>query len=171
MRTIHSVDQLLELHDEQFIHAVYQILLLRSPDNDAKTHLLRLLRSGRDKGTLLLAIALSHEARLANANLPGLASFIKRRQHEKIFLIGFFIKLFRIIVGCYYQLNRLENMVGRLTQAHLKGDLGENLSGIESFREEAEPDLQDTEYMEIAHFSPRAYDIFRQLERFSKISH
>jgi hypothetical protein len=90
-----SVDELLALYDEPFIHSAYWTLLGRSPDPEGLSHHLACLRQGASKIEMLARIALSEEGRaFSRPEITGLSAAIRRFRLSRLPLVGGILRLF-----------------------------------------------------------------------------
>ena len=81
-RVINSVEELLDLHDEEFIHAAFLCVLGRNPDPEGLTYYLKRIRSGVGKQEILGQIALSSEGLQNRPTLPGLPKVISAERRS-----------------------------------------------------------------------------------------
>ncbi|WP_293034408.1 FkbM family methyltransferase [Paraburkholderia sp.] len=112
MTPIQHVDQILELHDTEFLDAVYQILLGRAPDEEGGRYYLGRLRAGYGKATVIMQIGRSDEARAHNSNLRGLRKLIKEQREANHWFWGIFSRGRRLET----QVNRLEYELGQVAR-------------------------------------------------------
>ena len=75
---IRSIDDLLELHDERFINALYRRLLGREPDARGHAGHLRNLRQGRAQLAVIRDIVISDEAKSKVIDLAGLEAAMNK---------------------------------------------------------------------------------------------
>ena len=87
-----SVEELLSLHDEEFVRCAYLTLLGRSPDPSGLTHYLGLVRNGVAKGRIVAGIARSPEGREKATNLPRLRETMWRHRRRVPSLIGHLLR-------------------------------------------------------------------------------
>lgn len=73
-----SVDQLIALDDEDFVHASYLSILLRDPDPMGYADYVRQVRAGVSKERIVVAMASSPEGSAARSSLEGLAGFVSQ---------------------------------------------------------------------------------------------
>ena len=111
-----SLEELLSLHDSQFITAAYLTILKRPVDDDGLAGYLRHLRDGMSKAELLAVLARSPEGQAANCQLPGLTDLIAATSPVPVSMLTRILKM----VGTERkqdtgrQLTRVENQLGRL---------------------------------------------------------
>lgn len=111
------LDDLLKLHDEEFLRVAYRAILGREIDRSGAESYLRRLRSGDDRFEILASLRYSREGRRVSSQLPGLKKALRfhrwsanpgvRKVLRKIGLAGRISKRQR-------RMNMLENEVGRL---------------------------------------------------------
>src|SRR3979490_2651471 len=83
-KPVESVEQLLTLHDEDFVHCVYLTVLGRPADPTGFTGYLNLVRQGADRGGILVALATSPGARqLDPQRLPGLKEIVDEARRKR----------------------------------------------------------------------------------------
>jgi Domain of unknown function (DUF4214) len=83
-RPIASVDDLLHLDDQHFIHQAYLSVLRRPADPSGFAVYLKQLRSGADKEQLIASLATSAEAKLVTEPpLTGLPELVERAQRNR----------------------------------------------------------------------------------------
>jgi FkbM family methyltransferase len=80
---IRHVDQLLRFEGVDFVEAVYRTLLQRSSDPVGLKYYVRRLRAGKSKAQIIVAIALSNEAKQRGVALPGLNELIAARPQPR----------------------------------------------------------------------------------------
>ncbi len=112
-----QLNDLLKLHDEEFLRVAYRAILGREIDRSGAESYLRRLRSGDDRFEILASLRYSREGRRVGSQLPGLKKALRvhrwaaypgaRKVLRKIGLAGRISKRQR-------RLNVLENEVGRL---------------------------------------------------------
>ena len=67
-----SVEELLALHDEEFVDVAYQVILGRKADSSGKAHYLDRVRTGGSRHRVVAELALSDEARAIKGSLNGM---------------------------------------------------------------------------------------------------
>jgi glycosyltransferase involved in cell wall biosynthesis len=82
-----SVEDLLALHDEEFVQCAYRLLLGREPDPDGLESYLRQVRAGADKSTLALALATSREGRARQSTIKGLDELQRRSRPPRFIFL------------------------------------------------------------------------------------
>lgn len=87
-----SAEELLSLHDEDFVRCAYLTLLGRSPDPSGLTHYVGLLRNGVAKGRIVAGIARSPEGKGKAATLPGLRETMWQHRRRVPSLMGHLLR-------------------------------------------------------------------------------
>lgn len=82
-----SIDEVLELDDDQFVDAAYQLLLGRPPDEEGRRYYLRRIRAGIDKPRLIYEIAKGKEGLGVGAEVPGLQDLLRQQQRARNWLL------------------------------------------------------------------------------------
>jgi FkbM family methyltransferase len=108
-----SIDQILNLYGDAFVVRAYEILLGRSPDSEGMHNYLQQLRAGDSREKIIAQIAQSPEGQKHGAELKGLADLIASQRASNRKMFGKFFRGNQI----ERQVCRVENEVGRLTQA------------------------------------------------------
>ena len=128
MSVIRHINQLIALNDVALVESLYRTLLKRAPDPDGFEFYVGQLRSGYSKGSLVVAIAASPEARAAGLDLPGLRKFIAAQKWRDRSLWRFIGRKREM------QMNRLENSLGRILSDvdSLKQEVRQRLEAIEN---------------------------------------
>lgn len=72
-----QLENLLALHDEEFVANAYRTLLKRPADPSGLASHVALLREGADKALLIVELARSQEGLEAAVDLPGLTEFVR----------------------------------------------------------------------------------------------
>jgi cysteine sulfinate desulfinase/cysteine desulfurase-like protein len=81
---VSTVEDLLNLHDESFVHNAYLSVLRRPADPSGFASHLKQLRAGADKEQLIAALATSAEGKfVTDEHLPGLKQTIERAQRNR----------------------------------------------------------------------------------------
>ena len=108
-RSTATAVQLLELWDETFVEAMYQVILGRSPDVVGRSYYLNRVRSGVPREDILCDIANSLEATVAGRSVPGLAELLESRSWSRVWIV----RLIRRVFGSRIlpMLRALENRI------------------------------------------------------------
>ncbi len=123
---IKSVEELLELNDELFVDAAYMIVLGRTADSGGKRTYLRKLRAGAGRGSVILWLSKSDEGRRHNADLPGLAQYLRAQEssHRTLSRRYFPAKwLNDDLIQAQREYNRLTRNVGLLQRSKRRAEL------------------------------------------------
>lgn len=107
-----SLDDLLDYHDEAFVHAAYHTLLRRAPDSEGLLYYVRRLRRGVDKLQVLDQISRSNEAKVRAVKLAGLEDALRRNRWQRLPVIGALLNK----MGSSQNLHALENQLFRLNE-------------------------------------------------------
>jgi len=125
---VHTVDELLQLHDLDFIDQAYACVLGRPADEKGRAHYVNRLRTGEDRRGVLADLYRSHEARGRHPQLPGLAHAVRSFDRSR--------KLHRLIGWCIPSQNQdlraLVNQLGRL-EARVEGRINNLEENIQEF--------------------------------------
>lgn len=127
MKVIRHVNQLIALNDVALVDCLYRTLLKRKPDPDGMEFYLGQLRAGYGKGSMIVDIAASPEAKATGLALPGLRKFIAAQKWRDR-------SLWRLITrNRARQMNRVENNLGRILTAVdvLEQEMHQRLGPIE----------------------------------------
>ncbi|MDY7573969.1 DUF4214 domain-containing protein [Actimicrobium sp. CCI2.3] len=89
-----TLDELMALHDQYFVHCAYQTLLGRAPDSEGLGYYLGRLRAGFPKIQTLVQICLSKEGKTREVALFGLSTAIQSYRREHYPLLGWIFMLF-----------------------------------------------------------------------------
>jgi GT2 family glycosyltransferase/glycosyltransferase involved in cell wall biosynthesis/SAM-dependent methyltransferase len=106
-----SLEELMELHDEQFIHAAYFAVLRREPDTAGRVYYLNRLRKGVSKLEILNQLLQSKEGHAQRVNLTGFDEAIRQFRKDKPSALGAIFARRRILEA--QRLNALENQLQR----------------------------------------------------------
>lgn len=79
-----SVEELCSLWDAEFVDAAYQTLLHRTADPDGRAHLLKRIRAGQAKLSLVYDLCRSPEGRSVQRNVAGLQGALQRAAISKL---------------------------------------------------------------------------------------
>jgi O-antigen biosynthesis protein len=85
---INSLADLLDLHDEQFIHSAYHCVLGRDPDTEGFKYYLKRLRGGVSKIEILSQLRLGKEGKSKKLSLLGLDNEVKQFQRHRTPFLG-----------------------------------------------------------------------------------
>jgi FkbM family methyltransferase len=110
MIKISHVNHLLELHDVELVHACYQSMLGRAPDDEGRKFYLARLRSGVANTDIVFEIAQSTEARTKVLQMAGLREFVASYRPAGV---GGFRAAFARLWRVERLANRLENEFAR----------------------------------------------------------
>lgn len=120
---LHSLDDLISLHDADFVMAAYQLLLKRRPDAEGASYYLRRLRRGTPKVQILGQIRFSAEGRACGVTLPGLDRAFRRHKLLTTPIVGALLRTFMDGEGASmveHRLRAIENGVFALRSEHEK---------------------------------------------------
>ena len=112
MRAVQHIDELQTLDGTDFVNATYITLLGRAPDPDGLRNYMAHLQAGKDKASIIAAIARSDEARASRITVPGLAELLSE-QEARVPWFASFTRRDRRVAN---QLNRLERGLGRIAR-------------------------------------------------------
>jgi FkbM family methyltransferase len=125
---VHTVDELLQLHDLDFIDQAYACVLGRPADEKGRAHYVNRLRTGGDRRSVLADLFRSREARGPHPQLPGLVHAVRSFDRSR--------KLQRLIGWCTPSQNQdlraLVNQLGRL-EARIEGRINNLEENIQDF--------------------------------------
>ncbi len=93
--TAFTLNELMALQDQHFIHGAYHTLFGRSPDPDGLNEYLKQLRAGIAKIEILAQLSNSLEYRTQGIHLPHLKSAVKRYKKTKWPLVGWLFDDFK----------------------------------------------------------------------------
>lgn len=118
-----SAEQLLALHDEEFVRCAYVTVLGRQADQGGFANYLDQIRRGADKEKILLALATSPEGRKVDTlRLPGLKEIVDASQRNRSSLLsralarllsGALRPMFARLNGVEYRIDKLNELVQR----------------------------------------------------------
>jgi FkbM family methyltransferase len=131
MIKISHVNHLLELHDVELVHACYQSMLDRAPDEDGGKFYLARLRSGVANADIVFEIAQSAEARTKALQMAGLREFVDSYRPAGV---GGFRAAFARLWRVERLANRLENEFARSREFDVWTErrVAERLNDLES---------------------------------------
>lgn len=95
----HSLADLLDRNDRDFVRSAFLTLLHREPDNDGETFYLFKLREGASKLMILGQMRNSEEGRAVDPGIAGLDRAIKRRRLAQLPLVGGLLRMMWAIEG------------------------------------------------------------------------
>jgi FkbM family methyltransferase len=120
LRSRGALDQLLALHNDEFVRGAYAAVLQRPPDIDGYSFYLNRLQRGTPKWQLLAEMADSEEAK-GRERLGGLDALIRAQRRARFPLIGAFARRRTRIEGASAVETRLRAIEQRLLAAPLPG--------------------------------------------------
>ena len=85
---INSLDDLLALHDEDFVHAAYRVMLGRTPDSEGFKHYLSHIRRGVGKLKIVAQLRASQEGQKQDIKLAGLDEALGHDRWQRLPYIG-----------------------------------------------------------------------------------
>jgi O-antigen biosynthesis protein len=89
-----SVEELLSMDDDAFVHSVYWTILGRSPDKEGYSYYLFRLQRGVSKAEIISQVRKSNEAELFNGKQAWIETICKRHRLTKIPVYGWALRLF-----------------------------------------------------------------------------
>ncbi len=91
--TVNILDELISLHDQDFVQSAYQILLGRAPDPEGLHYYLTRIRKGISKEEILAQLGQSSECKSRKVKIAGLNKLINRHRRLKTPFLGIFFRL------------------------------------------------------------------------------
>jgi len=165
MSNVNDFEQLVSLDDQEFVGALYRIVLRREPDGEGMKHQLLALRAGTDKRVVAVATALSPEGRQFTPSLPGFAEAIVWHGRERSMPFGPIYRLWNAARRVYRLINRLDSRLANVERsiATLTG-ASPGIYRARPFHDESDPGSpQDIAVP--SHLTPSAASIYRRLKR------
>lgn len=91
--TVNILDELISLHDQDFVQSAYQILLDRAPDPEGLHYYLARIRKGISKEEIVAQLGQSSECKSRKVKIAGLNKLIKHHRRLKTPFLGMFLRL------------------------------------------------------------------------------
>ena len=113
-----TLAELLELHDEAFVHSAYQQILGRTPDPGGLSNYLAQVRAGVSRSQIVAELAESAEGKLNRRELPGLGALIAEYRKRPSSVLGLFFRRFgrEILEPTQRQLRSIDNSLYLMDQ-------------------------------------------------------
>lgn len=117
-----TLAELLELHDEAFVHSAYQQILGRTPDPGGLSNYLAQVRAGVSRSQIVAELAESAEGKLNRRELPGLGALIAEYRKRPSSVLGLFFRRFgrEILEPTQRQLRSMGNSLYLMDQRLIK---------------------------------------------------
>lgn len=169
-----TLDELLELYDEEFVRAAYQLILNRDPDPEGFQYYLNRIRKGISKLDILGQLRRSTEGKKFSEPLEGLDKVVRQYQRTKWPIVGrLFInyakenqiklqelenKIYTTEKAAIRRFNYLVSVLGHLQQNNI--DLKEKSTEQEETPSETITDMREAKNDLLVNMSD--YEIVRQ---------
>jgi Domain of unknown function (DUF4214) len=113
-----SLAELLELHDEAFVHSAYEQILGRTPDPGGLSNYLAQVRDGVGRAQIVAELAQSPEGKLNRSDLPGLGALIAEHGKRPSSVLGRILRKFgrEILEPTQRQLRSMDNRLYLMDQ-------------------------------------------------------
>lgn len=92
-RSVTTLEELLLLNNESFIHSAYQTILGRAPDKEGMQYYIKRLKADVSKIEILAQLRISKEGISRPLNIAGLNEAVKRHKQLKTPLLGSLLRL------------------------------------------------------------------------------
>jgi hypothetical protein len=117
-----TVAELLELHDEAFVHRAYEQILGRTPDPGGLSNYLAQVRAGVGRAQIVAELAQSPEGKLNRRELPGLGALIAEHKKRPSSVLGRIFRRFgrEILDPTQRQLRSMDNCLYLMDQRLIK---------------------------------------------------
>ena len=117
-----TLAELLELHDEAFVHSAYEQILGRTPDPGGLSNYLAQVRAGVGRAQVVAELAQSPEGKLKRSELPGLGALIAEHRKRPSSIWGLFFRRFgrEILEPTQRQLRSMDNRLYLMDQRLIK---------------------------------------------------